>query len=165
LGAEVGEAAGGVVEVDRAEGVGGRFIVVVVVVVAVFRLELGLFVEVCDLGFELSALVAAGEGGGGAEFAGLVGGGEALAEVGEAEDVVEFPELLGLGSGVVGDGLEALGGVVGGGGEVEVGAEAEGGLDGAEGGAEGRAAELLAEDGGGGPGVGGWAGGVGDEGA
>jgi hypothetical protein len=91
----------------------------------------------------------------------LVGGdGEALAEVGVAEEAVE---VLGGELGVVGG--ELAGGLGGGVGEVEVGLEAEGFLEGAEGGEEGGLAEPLAEDGWGGP-VGGWrAGGVGAEGA
>jgi len=84
------------------------------------------------------------------------GGVEALAEVGEAEDVFE---LLwgGRSIGVV----EVAGRAGGGGGDVEVGLVADGDLDGVEGGAEARAAQPAAEDGGGRPGVGGGAAGVG----
>jgi hypothetical protein len=88
------------------------------------------------------------------------GGVEALAEVGEAEDVFELPRS-GWSFGVV----EVAGGGGGRGGDVEVGLEADAELDGVEGGAESRAAEPAAEDGGGGPILSGWAGGVFDEGA
>ena len=62
------------------------------------------------------------------------GGGEALAEVGEAE---EGGKAAGVGAV---RGVEGLGGVIGGGGEVEVGLEAEGFLKGGEGSTEGGAA-------------------------
>jgi hypothetical protein len=58
-----------------------------------------------------------------------------------------------------------LGGVTGGDGEVEVGLVAQGREDGFEGGGEGGPAEPLAEDGGGGPELGGRAVGVGVKGS
>jgi hypothetical protein len=95
-------------------------------------------------------------------------GREALADVGEAEDGLEGFEggwrLIGGISGrggVVGGfgrrGGELAGGVGGGGGEVEIGLEAQGFEDGVEGADEARVAEPFAEDGGGGPEGGGWA--------
>ena len=86
------------------------------------------------------------------------GGVEALAEVGEAEDVFK-PLGRGRGVGVV----EVAGGGSGRGGDVEVGLEADAELDGVECSAEARAAKPAAEDGGRRPIFGGGAGGVVDE--
>ncbi len=119
-----------------------------------------------DVGeFGLGGGEFAGEGLGGvvAGFAGR----ETLADVGEAED--GFDGVDGFGwrcvRGWTGQGGELGGGAGGGTGEVEVGLEAEGVLDRGEGAAEGWLAEPAAEDGRGGPLVGGGAGGLEAEGA
>ena len=97
--------------------------------------------------------VALAEGSGGGE-AGLGGGGEAVAEVGQVEEAVE---ILGGEFGLCGEGG---GGSGGGGGEVEIHLESEGLVEGVEGGEEGWASEPAAEDGGVWPIGGGGAGGV-----
>jgi len=79
------------------------------------------------------------------------GGLEALAEVGEATEGEGLADEVG-GSG---EDVNSAEGGVSGGGEEEVGLEAQGGLDGFEGGEEARLAEPAAEDGGGGPVLGG----------
>jgi hypothetical protein len=79
-----------------------------------------------------------------------------LAEVGEAEEVEE------VAGGIRGwiEQVQGLEGGGGGGGEEEVGLEAEGGLEGLEGGEEMGSAQPAAEDGGSWPVAGIWAGGV-----
>jgi hypothetical protein len=89
-----------------------------------------------------------------------VGGVEALAEVGEAEDGFELLGCWGM-VGVV----EVSRGGSGGGGDVEVCLEADGELNGVEGGAEAGSAEPASEDGGRRPIFGGGAGGAFAEGA
>src|SRR6185503_7219347 len=83
-------------------------------------------------------------------------GGEALSEVVEAQELVGAHGIGGWGVGRWGC-RELARGVAGGEGEVEVGLVADGGHDGLQSGAEGGATEPSAEDGGGGPEVGGWA--------
>ena len=76
--------------------------------------------------------------------------------VGEAEEVEGVAGEIRRGV----EQIEGSEGGGGGGGEEEVGLEAEGGLDGVEGGAEAGFAEPAAEDGRGGPVPGVWAGGI-----
>jgi hypothetical protein len=110
---------------------------------------------------DLLDLVAELEGGGGGEV-GL--GGEALAEVGVAEKVEALFHFLAR-EGGAGGGAEFLDGLTGAEGELEVGLEAEGFAEGVEGVFEGGLAEPAAEDGDGGPVLGGGSGGGFSEGA
>jgi hypothetical protein len=117
--------------------------------------------EGVEVALDFLDLVAELEGGGGGE----VGvGGEALAEVGVAEEVEALFHFVAR-EGGAGGGAEVLDGLAGAEGELEVGLEAEGFADGVEGGLEGGLAEPAAQDGDGRPILGGWAGGGFAEGA